>query len=39
MNELKRSQNGETMEKTRLEDLDVINYRFGGLVEKICKTH
>jgi hypothetical protein len=27
------------MEKTRLEDLVVINYRFGGLAEKIGKTH
>jgi hypothetical protein len=27
------------MEKTRLEDLFVINYRSQGLAEKICKTH
>jgi hypothetical protein len=27
------------MDKTRLEDLVVINYRLGGLAEKICKTH
>jgi hypothetical protein len=28
----------EDMEKTRLEDLLVINYRLQGLAEKICKT-
>jgi hypothetical protein len=27
------------MRKTRLEDLFVINYRFGGLVEKVLETH
>jgi hypothetical protein len=27
------------MEKTRLDDLFVINYRSQGLAEKICKTH
>jgi hypothetical protein len=27
------------MEKTRLEDLFKINYRFGGLAEKITETH
>jgi hypothetical protein len=27
------------MDKTRLKDLYVINYRLQGLAEKICKTH
>jgi hypothetical protein len=27
------------MEKTRLEDLFMINHRSHGLAEKICKTH
>jgi hypothetical protein len=27
------------MDKTRLEDLVVINYRLGGLAEKILETH
>jgi hypothetical protein len=27
------------MEKARLKDLIVINYRCQGLGEKICKTH
>jgi DNA-binding HxlR family transcriptional regulator len=27
------------MEKTRLEDLFKINYRFGGLTEMIPETH
>jgi glycogen synthase len=27
------------VEKTRYKDLVVINYRFGGLAEKILETH
>jgi hypothetical protein len=33
--ELKR----KDMEKTRLEDLFVINYRSQEVAEEICKTH